>query len=656
MMSSAEPVPAELRPTTVFLSYARADQAQATKLANALQAAGFKVWWDELIEGGAEFAKAIETALIDCDAVIVVWSKSSITSDWVRDEAAKGRDLHKLVPLSLDRVEPPLGFGQYHAIDFSRWRGDAGAPEMANLTRAIAALARAPRAEHSRNIDMRPPLLTRRRMVIAAAASVAAGAAAYFAWREELLGNRGEALGNSIAVLPFQNLSGDASQAYFSDGLAEEVRSTLARDARLLVMAPTSSGQFRDRKDGAITIASKLGVACLLEGSVRRANDIVRVAAELIDGKTGFSRWSQVFDRRMNDIFAVQSEIATTVARALAMQVAVKSEPANANETPTSTLGGTNSVVAYDAYLHGRALYDLSADETSERAALAQFDIAIAADPNYAAAHAARARSLTVIANQYADPGQLSALYDAAIEGAQRAIAIAPDLADAHSTLGYVLFQGRLDARAAREPFDRSSQLGGGDAAVMARFAQYCSRVGRDREAAQAIKRALALDPLNPLIFRAAGLIEFAARRYAASIAPLRQALAMNPKMSRAHAAIGDALLMLGRVAEARDEYAAEPTADFKLCGKAIAEQKLGRKREAQAAFTELVATLGERVLYQQAQVLAQWGDSNAAILKLQRARAIGDSGLIYARNDPLLDSLRKHPGFLELLDSIGFD
>ena len=358
----------------------------------------------------------------------------------------------------------------------------------------------------------------------------------------------------------------------------------------------------------------------------------------------------------MQDIFAVQIEIANAVASEIDAKVGSVDGTSSAGNPPAAIPGATTDVAAYDAYLRGRALYDLSVDETSERAALAQFDAAIAADPEYAAAHAARARSLTAIANQYGEVGQLAGLYDDAVASAKRAIAIAPDLAEAHSTLGFTLFQGRLDARAAREPFERSRRLGAGEATVMARYAQYSARIGRERAAADAIERALILDPLNPLIHRAAASIEYAARRYAESIPHARKALKLNPHMSRANAAIGDALFMLGRSEEARAAYAAEPVDDFRLTGTAIVEHKLGNAAAANAARSKLVAELGDRVLYQQAQLHAQWGERDAAIERLEQARRIGDSGLIYLRNDPLLDPIREDPRFDRLLAGIGFD
>jgi len=656
LMSSTQDLRADAKRPTAFLSYARADQAQATKLAKALEEAGLEVWWDALIEGGAAFAKSIEAALESCDAVVVVWSRTSVASDWVLDEAAKGRDLRKLVPVSLDGTQPPLGFRQYHSIDLSRWQSNSAAAEIASVARGVAAAASqtVQRSPAAAGAQTPAHAVTRRGVLVAAVGTALAGAAGLFAWQQGLIGSSRAAAGNSVAVLPFTNLSGDESQAYFSDGLSEELRATLARNTQLLVMAQASSAKFRDRKDDAVTIAAKLGVAYLLDGSVRRSGDIVRVAADLIDGQTGFSRWSQSFDRAMHDIFAVQSEIANTVANALVARVTPGGEPGIGNALAAS--GGTTNFTAYDAYLRGRALYDLSVDETSERAALAEFDAALATDPSYAAAHAARARSLTTIANQYGEVGQLAGLYDAAIASAQRAIVIAPDLADAHSTLGFTLFQGRLDARAAREPFERSRQLGAGEATVMARYAQFSARTGRRREAAEAMQRALLLDPLNPLIHRAAGSIEYAALNYAASIPPVRKALELNPRMSRANAAIGDAQLMLGRLEDARAAYAAEPVEDFRLTGAAIVEHRLGNATAARAAMAKLVADLGDRVLYQQAQILAQWGDRDDSIASLERALEVGDSGLIYARNDPLLDPLRNDPRFAQLLKRIGFD
>jgi TolB-like protein len=657
-MSDESDVQPTARPGSVFLSYSRADQVRAQQLADALGDAGLTVWWDALIEGGASFAKSIEAALQASDAVVVLWSSASVASDWVLDEAAHGRDLHKLVPLSIDGTLPPLGFRQYQAIALPAAGDRADPAAVAAVVRAVQALAGgerpAPRTSARVPVTANP---ARRGLLIGgAAAAVLVAGGGVLGWRRGWFAPAPPASGSSVAVLPFKNISGDESRAYFSDGLSEEVRATLARNLKLQVMAQSSSGQFRQSAEGAVGIAGKLGVAYLLDGSVRWAGDIVRVAADLVDGRTGFSRWSEVFERRIDDVFAVQSEIAAAVASALVAQVDSTGEGAPDLAAERAASGGTANVEAFDAFLRGQALYNLAADEATDLAALAQFDAAIALDPGYAAAHAARARSLISFANIYGAAGETAAMYDKAIAAAELAVQLAPEFAEAHSTLAFALFQGRLDARAARLPFERSHALGSGEATVLARWAQFCARTGRHAEAAEAMRRALLRDRLNPLIHRAAGSIEYAARRFSESLVPVRQALSMNPKLSRAHAAVGDALVNLGSLDEAQAEYAAEPIADFRLTGQAIAAHRQGQSEASRATMAQLVSELGDRVLYQQAQVLAQWGDLDAAMTALQAAREHGDSGLIYARNDPFLDPLRGDARMAGLLDGLGFD
>ncbi len=632
----------EQRRIRIFLSYARVDRERVTKIAESLQAAGFEVWWDALIEGGATFAKTIAAALAASDAVLVVWSQASVESDWVLDEAMHGRDRHQLIPVCIDGSQSPLGFRQYHAIDLMHWRGDQRAAEWIGTLRAIAAvcssseIVTAPKA-HVPNATH----FTRRRIFIGSAGIALAGGGYWALHRIRTV----TASGNSVAVLPFRNMSNDATKAYFSDGLSEELRIALSRNNQLQVAAETSSSVFRSRQESAQSIAAKLGVAFLLDGSVRLAEDIVRIGVSLIDASTGFNRWSQTFDRHMVDIFAVQSEIADTVATTLAAQIA----------TLRPNLGGTGNVIAFEAYLRGRALYHLDSGEQSDRAALVLFEEALAADPDYASAHAARSRSLVNIAGQYAAATALPGLYDAAEAAARRAVAIAPNLADAHSALAELLFAGRLKVLAAREHYDQSYQLGGGDADLLSGFAFYCAQTGRANDARVAITRALVLDPLNARAYRMAGWVHYAARRFAEAIPPLRKALSLNAKISNAHASIGDALLLLNRVQDARDEYLKEPSDLFRLTGLAIAEYKLGHGPSAAVANHQLITQLGDNALYQQAQVRAQWGEFEASIAHLLHARKVGDEGLLYSHSDPLIDGLRKDPRFQLLQRDLGF-
>lgn len=625
----------------VFLSYARVDRERVEPIAQALRAAGIDLWWDVLIEGGEAFAQKIEERLHHADAVVALWSAASTASDWVRDEAGFGRDARKLVAASLDGIAPPIGFRQYHAIDLSAWRGDAQAPEFKALLRAIAApvsdaFVPPVRVQPARGVSRR------RALALGGMASVGVVALGGVAWRAGLFG--GGAHANSVAVIPFSTLGGDNSQAYFSEGLAEEIRAMLARDDALQVAASTSSDTFRGAAQDARVIAGKLGVAFLLEGSVQRAADTVRVTAELIDAATGLSRWSESFDRQLRDVFAVQSEIASKVANELAARVGARPK----------TSGGTDNVAAYDAFLHGRTLFDSEVDEATDRAALAQFDTAVALDPSYAAAFAARSRARAAIASAYAvTHDQSRALYDGALADAQRAVTLAPDLPQAQLALAYALYTGKLDVQGARAPFDRAYALGGGDADTAVSYAYYCSRTGRAAQAVEAATRATRLDRLNPIAFRALASIQIAARNYAEALKATDESLRLEPTLGYAHAYHGEALYLLGRLAEAHAAYLAEPRDVLKLTGLAIVERKLGNDAAAEAAMRKLVETIGDSALYQQAEVLAQWGQIDRAIATLQRAETMGDSGLVWSATDPLLDPVRGDPRFRALLQRL---
>ncbi len=628
--------------TTLFLSYAHNDHAQAQRLARALERCGYTVWWDALIEGGTRYATTINEALEAADAVVVLWSKQSIQSDWVRDEAALGRERQRLVPLSLDGSRPPLGFRQIQVIDISGWRGRADAPQIDAIRRAIASAL-----GHEPPPPAITPRFTRRQAAMGGAAVVTVAAVAgggLLAWDSGLFGGAG-ARTRSIAVLPFKNFTGDPNQAYLAEGLTEEIRSALARNLGLLVLAATSSKSASEMEGDAIAIARKLGVAYLLEGSVQRSGEVVGVATNLTNGKTGFSEWSQKVERPLGDIFAFESEIARTVSRAMSVQMA----------TDVPAPGGTRNVKAYEAYLRGRALYNLAKDEETDRQARANYELAVAADPNFALAHAGLSRVLSSIAASEASASELKSLYTGAIAEARRAIELAPTLAEGHLALGYALFTGELDVRGARPSYDMAYRYGRGDADIVLLYALYAVRARRFVEARTAIERALALDPLNPRTWRAAGSIDLASGRPKQAIGRYDKALQLNPAMSNAHALKGYALIQLKRWAEAKASLEQEPSAMFRLTGLAIVGQKTSDQALAEKSYKQLVADLGDAALYQQAQVLSQWGRTGEALDRLERARSVGDSGLIALASDPFMTPLMKDPRYRALERSIGF-
>ena len=631
----------------LFLSYARPDEATAEAVIRILEAQGYRVWWDGLIPGGHRFNSAISGALDEARVVVVLWSKASVVSDWVQDEAADGRDRGCLVPLSIDGSLPPLGFRQYQSLDIS---GDALRADSPAMQRALAAIARlldrAPPEPVAPAPTPASPRMNRRALLAAGAGVAVVGAGGLWWWTRP-----GPAtVPNSLAVLPFENLSGDPRQGYFSDGLSAELRAQLSRNPLLSVMGQASSNSVRGETDDARTIARRLGVSYLLDGNVRMTGAGVRIAVELIDGASGFAKWSDGFSGGLDDVLGFQQQVAEAVDAALAARLADPAAAARARA------GAGHDGQAFDAFLKGRALFESQRDEASDRAALAQFDAAIRLDPAYAAARAARSRTLAVIANQYAaNAAARRALYADAVAEADRAIRAAPDLAEAHAALGYARFYGELDARAADTPYARAATLGFGSADVLSRCALYRARCRQFDQADPAIARATALDPLNASVFKTEGLIRFAGGDYPGAIQSAQHALRISPGRATLNGDLGNALVMLGRLDEAEAAFGRESAGLLAVPGLAFVALRRGQREAGAAAVAELERRFGDNGYYQQAQVLAQAGQGAAALAMLQRARDAGDSGLVSLLTDPFLAPLRAEAGFQALLRALHF-
>lgn len=624
----------------VFMSYARADRARVEKLAAILEARGISLWWDKMIEGGSAFAREIEERLETADAVVVVWSRTSVESDWVLDEAGHGRDRKRLVPVSLDGTPPPLGFRQYHAVSLADWRGNADGAEIDELLRGIAAAAGAPEPARTSAAPVPGARINRRAALVAGGMAVVAGAGGLAWWK----GLFGTGTSNSVAVLPFKNLSGDANQEYFSDGLSEEIRTTLARNSALQVAAPASVAEVVARPDDAKAIGAKLGVSFLLEGSVRRAGDVARIAAELIDTSTGFSRWSQSFDRSLTDIFAVQTEIANVVAEALSLRV-TKLKP---------QAGGTRNIEAYEAYLRGLSLFRSDKDEASDREAVTLFTKALQIDPAFALARVYLARSEIVLAALYAPATEAGPLFDKALAEARQAVKEAPELAHAQLALGLATMYGQRAFDLARAPYDEAYKLGSGDANIAIPYALYSSYIGQSQVAIAATEQAMRLDPLNPSAFRYAALARYHARQYPEAIALYRRAIEMKPDIRGCYGQIGYMLALQGKLDEAKTEFDKESLDQVRKVGLAIVAFRKGDAGAASRLLSELDSSLGDNASALRAVVFAQSGRVEEAIAALEKGCAVRDSGLSSIKVDPMLDPIRKDPRFSRLLSGMG--
>jgi TolB-like protein/Flp pilus assembly protein TadD len=652
----------------IFLSYNREDQAKARLFADAFASEGFDVWWDTTLRAGEAYDEVTEKALREAGAVVVLWSKKSVASRWVRAEATIANRQKTLVPAMIEACDRPIMFELTQTAELGHWAGDRADPAW----RAFLADVRQHLAQHAHPVQGNTPnppkevpsiqevylaakskqSLDRRTLIGGGAAGIGLVGTGLIWWL-----NRGAMdLDNRVAVLPFRNLSGDPKQDYFADGLSAEVRAELARNSSLQVAAQTSSSAFKDRAQTAQQMASQLGVVYLLDGDARKAGSLVRVNVELINGKTGFSHWNLPFERPIDNVFAVQSEIAAAVTTALVDRVAQQASGKAPNaKAAVASPGGTQNVAAFEHKLKGRALFESALGGQADLDALAQFDAALTLDPNYAAAHAWRSRTLSVLYGQSVSPNAAEKMRLDAIAAGRKAVALAPDFADGHSALGFSLFNVGLDVKAAKPVFAQSIKYGRGDGDVLTGFAVFCARTGRVDEAAESIARATTLDPLNPTVFRSSGTIALLARRYAEALPFFERALSMNPKMSVAHSFRGTALMLMGRLAEARQAYEAEPNRVFALPGLAILDHLAGQKAAAQVNLDKLIREAGDYGLYQQAQVYAMWGELDRAVAQLERAFQVKDSGLANLFTDPLLDKLKGNAAYQRLVEVIGF-
>ncbi|MEJ7777911.1 MAG: TIR domain-containing protein [Sphingomicrobium sp.] len=630
----------------VFVSYKAEDRRRVRPLVEALNADGYSVWWDEQIGGGAAWRQAIEAELNAAKCVIVAWSKRSVGPEgtFVQDEATRAQQRRVYVPVTIDKVHVPLGFGEMQALSLTGWRGDRSDPRYQAVLSAVRRIAGGNAVKAVVHRVAHSPVS--RRAVLSGSAVAAAAAAGVGGWM--LLKPNAAAASDTIAVLPFANLSGDPEQAYFSDGIAEELRSALARLAGLKVVGRTSSEAVRDKD--AKTAARELGVPNVLTGSVRRSPDTIRVSAQLIDDTSGMERWSESYDRPPGDTIKIQTDIAENVARALKVALGSAGKAA-------LTLGGTHSPQAQNLLLEADASSDQFSRKGLERS-IALVDAAIALDPNYAQAYALKAILLLALFNAFSrEPDELARGRAEALGYANKAIGIAPNLPIAHGALAGI-YQSNLEIRQAYAEYERVFALQKGDADALRSYGSFLSKMGDYSRAIKLANEAVALDPLNPDSYRTRGWILYNSRRYIEALKSLEELKRTPRQFSGGEFPVlrGTNLMMLGRTDEARKAYAqAQKDDPFRLAGEAALAARTGDRSTALKTMDGLQRLYGDPASYQYAQIHAQLGNMDQAFAALERARQIKDAGLLSAKTDPVLDPLRRDPRFAGLLDKIGF-
>ena len=632
----------------VFVSYKAEDRRRVKPLVDALEAEGFSVWWDEQIGGGATWRHAIEAELNCAKCVLVAWSKRSVGEEgtFVQDEATRAQQRHVYVPVLIDKVHLPLGFGETQALPLSGWKGDRGDPHFQAVLAAVKRIAGASKSRKGPAQSHKAPQVDRR-AVLAGGAVATAAVVGIGGWTL-LKPASADAFVGSIAVLPFANLSGDPAQAYFSDGIAEEIRSSLARLAGLKVVGRTSSEAVRN--DDAQTAAKKLEVANILTGSVRQSPSTIRITAELIDGTTGMDRWTEDYDRSPGDSIKIQTDIAENVASAL-------SDALGGAAKAAVNIGGTTNAEAQRLYMQVKALTNGPPSKEAFQQGFQMLDSAIALDPNYAQAIALRSISLTAYGNNYAvGAAELAQNRAESLRFAEAAMRIAPKLAGAHGAL-FFLHTSNLEIAPAYSEIKRAVQLAPGDADTLANFASFtASALGDTATALKLSDQAISADPLNPSTYDTRQSLLFQAKRYAEAISYGQKLERDWPKQFGRALLIGDSLVLLGRPKEAQANYnQAPPDYWWRTTSQAIAAARMGDRVSAQSWLAKLQKDYGDAASTQFGEIYAQLGDKDRAFASLNRAYEIKDAGLSKMQTDPWLEPLRSDPRFAELRRKMNF-
>jgi serine/threonine protein kinase/TolB-like protein/Tfp pilus assembly protein PilF len=443
----------------------------------------------------------------------------------------------------------------------------------------------------------------------------------------------------SIAVLPFLDLSEAKDQGYFADGLSEELIDLLAQIQSLEVIARTSSFYFKGKDVPIPEIAAKLGVAHVLEGSVRRSGDTVRVTAQLIRADSGVHLWSQTYDRDMKDIFQVQDEIAAAVVAALKLKLVPSQQVVDPYRSDIAE--------AYNQYLLGREIGRRGDLPNIERA-VGAYRKATALDPQYAVAYVGLAFAETLMANYTQDASGFQRARDAV----ERALRLAPQLADAYRARASLRLE-TLDFAGARADGERALSLAPGDSRVQSLYGVGLAAFGRLPEAIAAMDRAVGLDPLHSFAWANLGLFLTVNGDYPAARGALDRALAINPDDYASHLALAQLDMLEGRLNDARTEYQQHGSEPLRRMGDAMIEHALGHERESQLALTELIAKHAKDMAYQVGDVYAWLGDNDKAFEWLDRAYEQRDSGLNGVQYDPLLAHLHEDPRYQGLLHKL---
>jgi serine/threonine protein kinase/tetratricopeptide (TPR) repeat protein len=440
---------------------------------------------------------------------------------------------------------------------------------------------------------------------------------------------------HSIVVLPFVDMSEKKDQEYFSDGLSEELIELLGRTPGLRVIPRTSSFYFKGKAETLETIAAQLRVANVLEGSVRKSGNRLRITAQLVRADTGEHLWSETYDRKLRDVFQIQDEIAGAVVSALQVKLAADQQAPYAYRT--------SKPEAHNEYLLGRQFFNRGTFDGFRRAAAA-FGEAVELDPHYAAAYAGLAIAESFVADRTGEAGG----QQQALAAADKAVELAPDEAEAYATRGFMRLR-RWDASGAEADFEKGLTLDAANSTLQWRYSTLLDALGRLPEAVAAAKRATELDPLSgPAWFFLSGYLA-ESRQLAAAHAALRRALEIAPESDTFLSALGTLQLLEGKASEALATFQALSDEKLRTWGVAMTEHTLGHAKESQQALDQFIAIAGAAGALDIASIYAWRGEKDKAFEWLDRAYQQHSTDLYGLRSEGAFASLRGDVRFAAL-------
>jgi adenylate cyclase len=649
----------------VFVSYASQDATVAADLVEALERHGVVCWIAPRdVKAGALYADAIVRAISDAEALVLVLSANSVASAHVGKEVERASSKRRpLIALRID--DAPLSPALEYFLGESHWV-DARAGGMdAALTKLIAAIREPERTAPgiipagtpatSAGTAMAPPPNSRRnRILLVAGLAVVAVTLGALLTEKFWLAKRGSAqqtgaVANnvvsekSIAVLPFTDMSEKKDQEYFSDGLSEELIDMLTKIPELRVPARTSSFFFKGKQATIADIAKALAVAHVLEGSVRKSGNTLRITAQLVRVDNGYHVWSETYDRKLDDIFKIQDEIAGAVVTALRVHLLPQQQAAA--QAAQEGLR-TGNIAAYNLYLQGRQSYN-QGDAAGYQGAVTAFRAATALDSRYAAAYA----DLAVAQLFVADNTGSTADSENGLAAAEKAVALAPGLAAGYSARGFVRAVYRFDFAGAQADLDKAVALNPNDASVLHRSALMLAFLGKLPPAIAREEQALALDPLSAEICMRLGFFLVAIQQLEQARSLYEKALAIAPNSVRASFHLGKLALLENHPERALVIFRQMGLEPFSLEGQAEAEYSLGHLDASRRLLEQLIAQFGKGSAYQIAAVYAWEGDKDRVFEWLEKSYTQHDAGLIFIKVDPgLRGPLRSDPRYKALL------